>query len=138
MHFFRTFFSCASLRTMPSSSCADGRGETMKKVEPESNGVLLFEVERRKLRAMLGRRVVRRRALADAQRRVLERLIQKSGTVDIDELTRVRLERSIRVHEEFAEFLTFAGEHLVVRRGKQRLTVSELQELDLMPRQEVD
>lgn len=101
-------------------------------------GVLLFEVDRRKLRAMLGRRVVRRRALADSQRRTLERLIQKSGTVDINELTRERLERSIRVHEDFAEFLTFAGEHLVGRRGKQRLTASELQVLDLMPRQTFD
>ncbi len=101
-------------------------------------GVLLFEVDRRKLRAMLGRRVVRRRALADSQRRTLERLIQKSGTVDINELTRERLERSIRVHEDFAEFLTFAGEHLAGRRGKQRLTASELQVLDLMPRQTFD
>lgn len=103
--------------------------------EPEqSPGVLLFEVDRRKLKTMLGRRVVRRRALADAQRRTLERLIKQSGTVDINELTRERLERSIRVHEDFAEFLTFAGEHLVGRRGKQRLTASELQVLDLMPR----
>ncbi|MEX2271812.1 MAG: hypothetical protein WD690_10090 [Vicinamibacterales bacterium] len=101
-------------------------------------GVLLFEIDRRKLRTVLGRRVVRRRALADGQRRVLERLIKKSGTVDINELTRERLERSIRVHEEVAEFLTFAGEHLVGRRGKQRLTASELQVLDLMPRQTFD
>ncbi len=81
---------------------------------------------------------VLRRALADSQRRTLERLIQKSGTVDINELTRERLERSIRVHEDFAEFLTFAGEHLAGRRGKQRLTASELQVLDLMPRQTFD
>lgn len=105
----------------------------MNKREGEARQALLFEVDRRKLRAMLGRRVVRRRALADAERRVLERLIKKSGTVDIDERTRERLERSIRVHEEFAEFLTFAGEHLVGGRGKQRLTASELQVLDLMP-----
>ena len=98
-------------------------------------GVLLFEVDGRKLRAMLGRRVVRRRALADAQRRTLERLIKQSGTVDINDLTRERLESSIRVHEEVAEFLTFAGEHLAGGRGKQRLTASELQVLDLMPRQ---
>jgi hypothetical protein len=58
--------------------------------------------------------------------------------VDISELTRERLERSIRVHEDFAEFLTFAGEHLVGRRGKRRLTASELQVLDLMPRQTYD
>lgn len=97
-------------------------------------GGLLFELDRRKLRTMLGRRVVRRRALADGQRRMLEHLIKKTGTVDINEHTRERLERSIRVHEEFAEFLTFAGEHLVGRRGKQRLTAAELQVLDLMPR----
>lgn len=78
----------------------------MKKREHESHGPLLFEVDRRKLRTMVGRRVVRRRALADAQRRTLERLIKKIGTVDIDERTRERLERSIRVHEEYAEFLT--------------------------------
>ena len=101
----------------------------------QASGGLLFEVDRRKLRTMLGRRVVRRRALADAQRRALERLIKQSGTVDINGLARDRLERSIRVHEDFAEFLTFAGEHLVGRRGKQRLTPSELQVLDLMPRQ---
>ena len=108
------------------------------RVSDVSRGVLLFEVDRRKLRAMLGRRVVRRRAPADAQRRMLERVIKKSGTVDINELTRERLERSIRVHEEFAEFLTFAGEHLVGGRGKQRLTPAELQVLDLMPRQTYD
>lgn len=105
----------------------------MKKKEYELGGPLLFEVDRRKLKTMVGRRVVRRRALADAQRRVLERLIKKSGTVDIDERTRERLERSIRVHEEFAEFLTFAAEHLAGGQGKQRLTASELQVLDLMP-----
>lgn len=113
-------------------------GSSAARESAQSPGVLLFEVDRRKLRTMLGRRVVRRRALADAQRRMLERLIKQSGTVDINELTRERLERSIRVHEDFAEFLTFAGEHLVARRGKQRLTASELQELDLMPRRTFD
>ncbi len=105
----------------------------MKKKDHESRGPLLFEVDRRKLKTMVSRRVVRRRALADAQRRMLERLIKKSGTVDIDERTRERLEGSIRVHEGFAEFLTFAAEHLRGGRGKQRLTASELQVLDLMP-----
>jgi hypothetical protein len=121
------------MMTMRSSSLRDRR-LTMRKPEEEAREALVFEVDRRTLRTMLGRRVVRRRALADAERRVLERLIKKSGTVDIDELTRARLERSIRVHEEFAEFLTFAGEHLVGGRGKQRLTAPELQVLDLMPR----
>jgi hypothetical protein len=115
-----------------------------KKVSSPARGpdsatdVLLFEVDGRQLRTMLGRRVVRRRALADSQRRMLERLIKKAGTVDISELTRERLERSIRVHEDFAEFLTFAGEHLMGGRGKRRLTASELQVLDLMPRQTCD
>lgn len=104
--------------------------------EPDwSDDGLLFEIDGRQLRAMIGRRVVRRRALADSQRRTLERLIKNAGTENINDFTRERLERSIRVHEDFAEFLTFAGEHLVSRRGKQRLTASELKELDLMPRQ---
>lgn len=111
----------------------------MRKVDADClPGVLLFEVEGRQLKAMLGRRVVRRRALADGQRRMLERLIKKSGTVDINELTRERLERSIRVHEDYAEFLTFAVEHLVGRRGKRRFTTSDLQVLDLIPRQTYD
>ena len=100
--------------------------------------VLLFEVDGRQLKTMLGRRVVRRRALAGSQRQMLERLIEKAGTVDINELTRERLERSIRVHEDVAEFLTFAVDHLVGRRGKRHLTVQELQALDLMPRQTYD
>lgn len=99
---------------------------------------LLFEIEPRQLRSLLGRRVVRRRALADSHRRMLERLIKKSGTVDINEYTRERLERSIRVNEEFAEFLAFASDHLVGRRSKRRLTASDLAALDLMPRHTSD
>lgn len=102
---------------------------------PPADGKLYFEVEQRQLKALLGRREVRRRALADHQRRVLERLIKKSGNTDINELTRDRLERSIRLHEDQAEFLAFAAKHLVGYRGGRRLTTSELQALDLMPRQ---
>jgi len=106
--------------------------------DDRSDEMLLFEVDGRQLRTMLGRRVVRRRALADSQRRTLERLIKKAGTEDINHFDRERLERSIRVHEEVAEFLVFAGEHLARRRGKHRLTASELQVLDLMPHQVYD
>ena len=55
-----------------------GNRKTMSSAvrEPDQpHGVLLFEVDRRKLRTLLGRRVVRRRALADNQRRMLPRLI---------------------------------------------------------------
>lgn len=119
-------------------SGTDRKSANATRASDALTGVLLFEIDGRKLRTILGRRVVRRRALADGQRRMLERLIKKSGTVDINEFTRERLERSIRVHEEFAEFLSFAGEHLVGRRGKQRLTAAELQVLDLMPRHTFD
>jgi hypothetical protein len=99
---------------------------------------LIFEVDRRQLRTLIGRREVRRRALADSHRRTLERLIKKSGTVDINEYTRERLERSIRVNEDLAEFLSFAGDHLVGSRGKRSLTPSDLATLDLMPRYSPD
>ena len=95
---------------------------------------LLFELDQRQLRTMIGRRIVRRRALADNHRRTLERLIKKNGTVDVDEYTRERLERSIRLNEDVAEFLSLANDHLVGGRGRRRLTASELATLDLMPR----
>lgn len=99
-----------------------------------SAGGVVFEIEGRQLKALLARRAVRRRALADSQRRMLERLIKKAMTVEINEYTRERLERSIRVHEDVAEFLAFAGDHLVGLRGRRHLTASELATLDLMPR----
>lgn len=95
---------------------------------------LLFEIDSRRLRTMLGRRVVRRRALAGTQRRMLERLIKKSKGTDACELTRERLERSIQRNEDFAAFLELASDHLLGRRGVRRLTASELATLDLMPR----
>ena len=113
---------------MRRAQVADRKPET-------STGGLVFEIEGRQLKTLIGRRIVRRRAIADAQRRMLERLIKKSGTVDINELTRERLERSIRVNEDLAEFLSFAIDHLVGRAARRHLTTSDLATLDLMPRQ---
>jgi len=110
--------------------------ESSRESELVVTGVM-FEIDPRHLKRLLGRRVVRRRALADSQRRMLERLIKKSGTVDVNEYTRERLERGIRVNEDFAEFLEFASDHLVGRDHKRRLTTSELATLDLMPRDTV-
>lgn len=99
---------------------------------------LLFEVEGRELRRLLSRRAARRRELAQRQRTMLSRLVTKSGEHGLNELTRQQLERSIRVHEDYAEFLAFARAHLGRSLGRSRLTPADLRILDLLPERTYD
>ncbi|MEX2270627.1 MAG: hypothetical protein WD690_04120 [Vicinamibacterales bacterium] len=83
-------------------------------------------------------RAVRRRQLAQRQRDMLSRLVTKSVESGLDDLTRERLERSIRVHEDYAEFLTFARVHLRRTPRSSSLTPSDLRILDLLPERTYD
>ena len=105
---------------------------------PASADELLFEVDGRELKTLLAARAVRRRQLAQRQRDILSSLVAKGAEHGLNELTRERLERSIRVHEDYAEFLAFARAHLLRSPRASRLTPSDLQILDLLPQRTYD